>query len=83
MNVEVFNIFVLIIGICFLIFGLSVVFNNSFLNVLYRTIWRRSNLDKATFPGKTGYYYDRYVRGITSLLAGITLLAYFIYSLTN
>ena len=40
-----------------------------------------TKVDRKLFPGKSGYYFDRYGRGLGSLTLGVMMLATFVGSL--
>jgi len=64
----------------FSIFGALAVFSDTFRN----TWWRKedeSELDKKLFPGKSGYYFNRYGRGLGSLTLGIMMIFSFVGTL--
>jgi len=71
---STYQSFLLIAGLVFTALGGLVVFSDSFLEYMYRTWWKRTELAKKLFPGESGYFFDRYGRGLGALLVGIGML---------
>ena len=80
MHLDSLQLWLLIGGLVFSIFGGIAVFSETF-----REMWwskeHESELDKKLFPGKSGYYFNRYGRGLGSLTLGIMMTAAFFGSL--
>jgi hypothetical protein len=62
-------------GMANTIFGSLVVFNDTFLAYMKRKWWTDSDISRRIFPGKSIYFYDRYVTGLSSLILGLIFLA--------
>ena len=71
------QLWLLVGGLAFSVFGWLIVFSNKF-----RGMWWReedeSDLDRKLFAGKSGYYFDRYGRGLGSVTLGLFMLAAFV-----
>jgi hypothetical protein len=80
MQLDSFQLCLLVGGSAFFIFGTLVVFSDKF-----RESWwnkeHETELDKKIFPGRSGYYFDRYGRGLGGLTLGVMMLATFVGSL--
>ena len=74
MHVESFQLWLLIGGLAFSIFGGLVLFSRVFPDLLYRTWWKRDDLARKLLPGNSGYFFDRYGRGLGSFILGILML---------
>ena len=74
------RLFLFIFGLASLSFGLTVVFNIKFLNFMRKTLWKETWLDKKWFPGKSGYIYDRYITGVSSIIMGLGFLLFAIFA---
>ncbi len=81
MNLKLILVAMLIFGLYFTSFGLKLLFKQDFVEKLRMGIWEPGELSKKNFPGKSGYYYDKYGRGIESLLMGLLALGFSIYAL--
>jgi hypothetical protein len=83
MLLDGFQWFLLIAGLVFGSVGALTVFSNSFLHVLDRTIWKETKWDRMLFSSETGYWFNRYGRGLGSLLLGAAMLYFFFSSLNR
>src|SRR5262252_9580355 len=71
------QLWLLIGGVAFSVFGWLIVLNNNFRNKW----WRKedeSDLDRKLFAGKSGYYFDRYGRGLGNATLGLMMLVAFV-----
>jgi hypothetical protein len=75
--------FLLIGGIISTLLGALVVFSDSFLSFLDRTLWKRTGLDEVFFTKNSAYFFNRYGRGLGALILGIGLLWLFVGTLRN
>lgn len=75
------HIFILMAGSVFLAFGVLVVFSRKFLVFLHQTLWKSGELDKRFFTEKSGYYYNKYIRGIGCIVFGLILISLAIFML--
>ena len=67
------KIFLLVSGLFCVLTGALSVFNPKYLNFMRTHFWEGED-EKRLFPGKSAYYYARYVRGGSLLVAGIGLV---------
>ena len=81
MNIQWLLIGLLIFGLWATTFGLRLLFKAGYVEKLRTGIWKPTQLDEKNFPGKSGYYYNKYARGIESLVMGLLALGYSIYAL--
>jgi hypothetical protein len=77
MHIDLSNLWLLVAGSAFSIFGLLVVFSKAFLAFLERTWWKRSKVGEVMFPKNSAYLFNRYGTGLGSLLLGLGMLALF------
>ena len=82
MNVDYTQWWLLVGGLAFAIFGALIVFNDEFRRYWFEN-GKESELDTKLFRGKSGYYFNRYGRGLGSLTLGIMMLIAFFYTLTH
>jgi peptidoglycan/LPS O-acetylase OafA/YrhL len=54
--------------------GALVLFSDSFLHLLDRTLWKRTKVDHALFTTDSAYVFNRYGRGLGALVLGVGLL---------
>jgi hypothetical protein len=77
MYLDFTQLWLLVGGLVFSAFGWLIVFSKTF-----REMWWRkedeSALDRKLFAGKSGYYFDRYGRGLGSATLGLLMLAAFV-----
>jgi hypothetical protein len=66
----------------FTIFGGLIVFDDRFLRMWWED-GKESELDKRMFPGKSGYYFNRYGRGLGGLTLGVMMLVAFVITLST
>lgn len=76
-----FLIALIIFGLYFTVFGLKLLFKRGFVEKLRTGIWKSGELSEKNFPGKSGYHYDKYGRGVESLVMGLLALGFSIYAL--
>jgi hypothetical protein len=76
-----FQLFLLVGGLILTLIGGAIVFNNRFLSLLDRTIWRDTGVDKIIFTPKSWYWFNRYGRGLGALTLGLGMLLLLIISL--
>ncbi len=62
----------LFIGIWFLIFGLKLLFQKGYVETKYGTLEEQK--DDKYFPKNETYFYNKYGRGIASIIAGIGMI---------
>jgi hypothetical protein len=77
MHFDSTELFLLIGGLLLISFGGLVVFSDRFLAKLDATIWKDTKLDKFIFRGKSGYWFNRYGRGLGALTLGVGMLLLF------
>jgi len=66
-------------GVIFVIFGVRLLFQKGYVEKQREGIWKP---EKDDFLSKeSSYYYDKYVRGIRSLLVGLLFIIFGIVSL--
>jgi hypothetical protein len=63
--------------------GAFVLFSDSFLHLLDRTLWKRTKLDHALFTTDSAYVFNRYGRGLGALVLGVGLLWIFLHTLSK
>ena len=73
--------FLLISGLICTGVGGLVVISDSFLHLLDRTLWKRTQLDDALFTTGSAYAFNRYDRGLGALVLGVGLLWLFVQTL--
>lgn len=71
-------VFLFIAGVYFTVFGSRLLFQKGFVEKLREGIWKEKN---DHWPEKEGYNYDKYIRGISFLAAGLISLALAIFTL--
>jgi hypothetical protein len=77
MYLDSTQLWLLIGGLAFSVFGWLIVFSHKFRGMW----WRKddeSDLDRKLFAGKSGYYFDRYGRGLGSATLGFLMVAAFV-----
>jgi hypothetical protein len=74
------QILILIVAVVFVILGGLVVFSDKFYSYMMRTWWAPCKLDKALFPSG-GNIYNRYGRGLGTLIGGIIIILWWLVSL--
>ena len=72
---DSFQYFLLVGGLLCSVLGGLVVFSNKFLGKLEKTLWKQTAVDEVLFAGRTGYWFNRYGRGLGMLTLGIGMLA--------
>jgi hypothetical protein len=75
MHLEIFQWWMLAGGSVFAVFGGLIVFSDKFFNWIESTWWRNTPADEKLFPGRSGYIFDRYGRGLGALTLGVLMLA--------
>ena len=84
MNIDLFELFTLACGILLATMGGLVVLSDTFLEYMYRSFWKPTGTEKKVFGNlTTGRTFDRYVRGLGSCLAGITMIIWFLRNMFN
>lgn len=68
------RIFLFVFGAAILINSSLTVFSHKYLEMMRRKFWYKSKMDSELFPGKYGYMYDIYGRGVVGMLTGLGLL---------
>jgi hypothetical protein len=74
MSLDSFQLVLLIGGFSFTVFGGLAVFSDKFLRTMDRTFWKNSRTDKIIFTDNSGYFFNRYGRGLGALILGIGML---------
>ncbi len=74
------TIALLIVGLYLAIFGFRVVFQKGYVEKLQKGIWK-SDTDEEIFSKKSGYFYDKYARGLKFLIVGLIFTSSAIYGL--
>ncbi len=67
------------VGIVFVIFGVKLLFQKGYVEKQRKVLWKSEKDD--FLSEESSYYYDKYVRGIRSLLVGLVLIIFGIVSL--
>lgn len=73
---EAFDIVLVGVGAFLTLIGGLIVFSDNFFTYMERTFWKHSKLDKTIFGAARRY--NRYGRGLGSLIAGIIILVGFL-----
>jgi hypothetical protein len=61
--------------------GVLIVFSDTFLSLLDRTLWKRTKVDDEIFTKDSAYVFNRYGRGLGALVLGLGLLWLFVKTL--
>ena len=69
-----------IVGLCFGVFGFRLLFQKGFVEKLREGRWKPGKKLKL-FSEKEGYMYDKYTRGIGTLILGLMFLAFSVFSI--
>jgi hypothetical protein len=69
-----------VFGIALFINGSLTVFSRRYLEMMRRKFWYRTKMDAELFPGKYGYLFDKYGRGVVGIIAGLGLLLFALFA---
>lgn len=81
MQLDSFQLWLLIGGSLLTVLGGLVVFNDRFLKYLEQTWWKKGRADDAIFSDKGARIFNRYGTGLGCLILGIGLLVFFFQTL--
>ncbi len=68
------RIILFVFGTVMVMNGTLTVFSRPYLEMMRRKFWYKTKMDAEMFPGKYGYMFDIYGRGVASFVVGLGLL---------
>jgi hypothetical protein len=72
MQTNLYPYYIVILGTLSTVIGLSLLFKEGLVEKLRKGAWKP---EQELFSDRKGYFYDKYVRGISYLIISLVLLA--------